>query len=244
MAPSCTVEYARSRSTRPSTVPVCASTTPNVSGVVERRPNCAGRVVAAGPDVAALRQLELGQERGAFERLVAERLPVGVVDGRFECGRADVAVEDTRVRVVEDRRLDLRLEQHLGLAHEVLVERVLACDQHGEAVSAPARASPLLAERGDGSGKADRDGAVEQADVDPELERVGRRDAEQLALDEAPLDLASLCGRVAGAVRREPLARVRVDAVDSELVDQLRRPPALGEADRAQPARDERCHQP
>ena len=151
--------------------------------------------------------LELGQERGALERLVSERLAVGVVDGRFECGRADVAVEDARVRVVEDGRLDLRLEQRVGLAHEVLVEGVLARDQHGEAVSAPPRTSPLLAERRDGSGEADRDRAVQQPDVDPELERVGGRDAEQLSLDEPPLDVAALRGRVAGAVGSEPLAR-------------------------------------
>ena len=45
-------------------------------------------------------------------------------------------------------------------------------------------------------GKADRDHGVEQADVDPELERVRRRHAEQVALAEPPLDLAPLRRRV------------------------------------------------
>ena len=70
-------------------------------------------------------------------------------------------------------------------------------------MAAAAGASPLLAEARDRAGKADRDGGVEVADVDPELERVGRGDAEELALDEPPLDLAPLLRRVAGAVGSE-----------------------------------------
>ena len=50
---------------------------------------------------------------------------------------------------------------------------------------------------------------VQQPDVDPELERVRRADAEQLALEQPPLDLAALLRRVAGAVRREPRRRRR-----------------------------------
>ena len=100
--------------------------------------------------------------------------------------------------------------------------------------------SPLLAQRGDRAGEADRDRAVELADVDPELERVGGRDAEQLALHQPPLDLPALRGRVPGAVGREPGGSRGVDPVGGEAVDQLRRLAALREADRAQPARDER----
>ena len=76
-------------------------------------------------------------------------------------------------------------------------------------MAAAAGAAPLLAQRRDGAGEADRDRAVEQADVDPELERVGCGHPEQLALDEAPLDLAALLGRVAGAVGSEPRPRAR-----------------------------------
>ena len=79
---------------------------------------------------------------------------------------------------------------------------------------------------------------VEQADVDPELERVGRRDAQQLALDEPPLDLAPLRGRVAGPVGREARAELAVaEPVDGEAVDELGRPAALAERERALPAR-------
>ena len=145
-----------------------------------------------------------GSSGRALERRVAEhRRASRVVERRLERGGRDVAVEDARVRVVEDRRLDAPAEQRLRLAHEVLVERVLARDEHGEPVAAAAGAAPLLAQAGDRAGEADRDHAVEQADVDPELERVRGGDAEQLARDEPPLDLAPLRRRVAGAVGRE-----------------------------------------
>ena len=60
-----------------------------------------------------------------------------------------MAGEHARVRVVEDRRLDPPAEQLVGLAHEVLVERVLGRDEHREPVAAPPGAAPLLAQRGD-----------------------------------------------------------------------------------------------
>ena len=85
--------------------------------------------------------------------------------------------------------------------------------------------------------------AVEQADVDPELERVRRRHAEQLALEQPPLDLAPLRGRVAGAVGRAA-GESSPEAVGREAVDQLGRAAALGEAERAQAALDEVGHQP
>ncbi len=148
----------------------------------------------------------------ALERGVAESRAVGVVERRLVGGGEDVAVEHSMVRVVEDRRLDLPAEQRLRLAHEVLVERVLARDENREPVPAAAGASPLLAQARDRPGEADRDRAVEQADVDAELERIRRRHAEQLPLDEPPLDLASLLRGVARAIGSEParlLARLR-----------------------------------
>ena len=148
-----------------------------------------------------------------------------------------MAVEHARVLVVEDRRLDPPAEQRARLAHEVLVEGVLARDEHRETVSAAAGPAPLLPQRRDRPREADRDHAVEQADVDSELERVRRAHAEQLALEQPPFDLAPLRGRVAGAVGREQ--RVVAEPVGGEAVDQLRRAAALGETERAQAALDQ-----
>ena len=111
-------------------------------------------------------------------------------------------------------------------------------------MAATAGAAPLLAQARHRAGEPDRDGAVEQPDVDPQLERVRRRHAEELPLDQAPLDLAPLRGRVAGPVRREPGGSLRVEAVDGEAVDELGRLAALREADRPQAARDELGQQP
>ena len=230
------------RSASPSSAPVEASTTDERvrRGRAQRRrarrespcrprPSRAASARSSGTSGAPLERL--GAERRRRRRSSTRRL---------EGGRGDVAVEDARVRVVEDRRLDAPAEQRLGLAHEVLVERVLA-RRRGRRARAPRRpARPHCWRRlATVPGKPDRDRAVEQADVDPELERVRRGDAEQLALDEAPLDLASLLRRVAGAVGGEPRGSRRVEPVGGEAVDQLGRLAALREADRAQAASDE-----
>ena len=210
----------------------------NESGSAERSAIRGRGRRRARPDEPARGLAELGVLRGGRERLRRR----GSRRRRASIGASYAAArtwprEDTRVRVVEDRRLDPAAEQLVRLAHEVLVERVLGRDEHGEPVPAPPRAAPLLAQRGDRAREADGDHGVEKPDVDAELERVGRGDAEQVALGEPPLDLAPLLGRVAGAVRRE--TRVVVEPLGGEAVDQLRRLAALGEGQRPQAALDE-----
>ena len=141
------------------------------------------------------------------------------------------------VRVVEDRRLDAAAEQLVRLTHEELVESVLRGDEHGETVAAAPCAPPLLSQRRNRPREADRDHTVEQPDVDSELERVRRRHAEQVAVFQPPLDLASLRGRVAGPVGREPA--VVPESLGREAVDELRGLAALRERQRPQPALDE-----
>ena len=203
-----------------------------------------GRRIPAAPHVAGGGALQLRQDGGPLERGRPEDLGVGRGQRPLVRGGEDVAVEHAGRRGVDQRGLRRALEERLRLGHEELVEPVLARDQHGEPARPPSRPPPLLPERRDRPREADRDGAVERADVDPELERVGRRHAEQLALDEAPLDLASLLGRVAGPVGREPPGRRRVEPVAREPVDELRRLAALREADRAEPAAHEPGEQP
>src|SRR5439155_7818707 len=74
-------------------------------------------------------------------------------------------------------------------------------------------------------------------DVDPQLERIRRRDAEQLAAGQAALDLSALLGGVAGTVRREP--RVVAETLGCEAVDQLGGLARLREGEGAQAALDE-----
>ncbi len=104
---------------------------------------------------------------------------------------------------VDDRGLHPPPEQRIGLAHEELVEGILARDEHCRAPPPAPGPAPPLPEARDGPGESDRHGAVEQPDVDAQLERVRRRHAQELALDEPALDLPSLRRRVPGPVRRE-----------------------------------------
>ena len=137
-----------------------------------------------------------------------------------------MAVEHARVLVIEDGRFDFAVEEHLRLAHEVLVERVVGRDEHGETVVAASGPAPLLAQARNRSGKPDRDHGVERPDVHSELERVVAR-PRGARPRKAPLDLAALARRVAGAIGREP--RVIAEAFGRESVNQLGRPATLGE---------------
>ena len=142
---------------------------------------------------------------------------------------------DLLVLVVQDRGLDGTVEELVGVPAEELVERVLAGDVDREPASAPARPSPHLAQRGDGSRERHADRRVERADVDPELERVGRDDGEQLALGQAPLELAPLLRGVARAVRRDAIGELAMPGPDQlvggELRDELDALARLHEAD-------------
>ncbi len=153
---------------------------------------------------------------------------------------------DLLVLVVEDRRLDGAVEELVGVAAEELVERVLAGDVDGEPAPAPARAAPHLPQRGHGARERHDDRGVERADVDAELERVGRDDREQLAGDEPRLELAPLLRRVAGAVRRDAIGERGVllrELLADQLRDQLDALAGLDEADRPRAAAHEVCDQ-
>ena len=206
-------------------------------GVCRPQRDLRRRVLGARPDDPRGRRLQLRVDARCRKRLGPEQRRVVVGERRFVGGRADVPGEHARVRVVEDRRLDASPEQLVRLAHEELVEPVLARDEHGETVPASSGAAPLLAQGRNGAGEADRDHRVEEADVDPELERVRRRDAQEVAFGEAALDLAPLRGGVARTVRRE--MRVVTEPLGGEAVDQLGRLAALREREGAQPAFDE-----
>ena len=71
----------------------------------------------------------------------------------------------------------------------------------------PALRPDLLPEGGPGAGEPGHQHGVEAAHVDPELERVGRRQPQQLARAQPLLDLAPLLGEVAAAVGRHGRGR-------------------------------------
>ncbi len=102
---------------------------------------------------------------------------------------------------VDDGRLDAPAEDRLGVVHDERVERVVGGDEDGERASAgPAGASRLLPERRQGSRPSGEQDGVEAAHVDPQLERVGRREPQQLLGSQRALELATLLGQEAAAV--------------------------------------------
>ena len=157
-------------------------------------------------------------------------------------GAEQVRQVDLLGLVLEDRGLDGAVQELVGVAAEELVERVLAGDVDRQPAAAAPGAAPHLAQRGDRPGERDDDRGVERADVDAELERVGRHDRPQLAVRQPLLELAALLGRVAGAVggdRAVELRRLVGEAVGDELRHQLDRLARLDEADAARAAGDE-----
>src|SRR5207248_697023 len=76
-----------------------------------------------------------------------------------------------------------------------------------------------------GAGERDADRRVQLADVDAQLQRVGRDDRQQLSGRELSLDVAPLLGRVAGAVGSDPLRQLPLalggEAVAGQALDQL-----------------------
>ncbi len=111
-------------------------------------------------------------------------------------GAEQVRAVDLRALVIEDRRLDGARQEVLRVAAEELVERVLAGDVDREPAAAPAGPAPHLAQRGNGARERHDDAGVELADVDPQLERVGRDHGEQLAAASAGCSSSRRCWAV------------------------------------------------
>ena len=175
---------ARSASTRPSISPESRSITATESAEAERSGIFAGDELAAArqqPAAGAAQLPGADQPLGALAPARAEDLVVLARQRQLVGGGDQVAGGDLLAFVVEDRRLDRALDELLGVAAEELVEGVLAGDVDGEAAAAAAGPPPHLAQAGDGPGEGDADRRVELADVDPELERVGRDHRQQLA---------------------------------------------------------------
>jgi len=102
-------------------------------------------------------------------------LPPGV-EGQLCHGAQELPREDVGVRQVDDGLLVGLSEEGPGVLHQVLIERVLEGHEHGQGLAvAPARTARLLPGGKDRPGVSRDDHAVERADVDAHLERVGRR---------------------------------------------------------------------
>ena len=139
------------------------------------------------------------------EVLRAEAL--ALLKRELERGAFHVVDEDRQVVRVDEAVLGRAGEKILRMIDDELVEWVRVCDEDGDGnPGSPSRTPRLLPRRCDSSRIAGDDGHVECADVDPELERVRRDDAEHRALPQTGFDLAPLFGEVPAPVASDDVA--------------------------------------
>ena len=152
-------------------------------------------------------------------------------------GARQVLQHDVRVVGVEPRLLDRRAGDELGVVHQILVDRrVLRHEEDQRAVALAAHAAGLLPEARHRAGVAREDADVEVADVDAELQRVGRNDRRDAPLEEVLLELPPLGGQEAAAVGLDLLLEFGV-AVRDRPPQALHLLPRAAEADRAHAGR-------
>ena len=150
--------------------------------------------------------------------------------------------QDVQVVRIDQRVLGRRVEEVRRVADDELIERRAAGDEHRRrAAAAAAGAAGALPGGGDRARIAGHHADVERADVDPELQRVGRDDGAHAALAQSLLDLAPALRQVAAAIAADLIARARraVEVVLEIRRQDLGRQPALREDDHLQLALQE-----
>ena len=173
--------------------------------VARRRPqrNLLRRVALAHPVPGVLHPvqhalfLQVGEDllRGLHAKLLSG------LERKLKGGAFDVARQDQEVVGVDEGPLGRLAEEVIWVVHDVLVQWAGARNQHSAGDIVPAACpSRLLPGAGDGSGIPAHDAGVQLADVDPQLQGVGRDHAPHLPLSKATLDLPPLLGKVAPPV--------------------------------------------
>ncbi len=168
---------------------------------------------AAGEGFAAvggLQQLAAGQEplQAGREAGIAQQLLVAG-QGQLGSGADQVAVHDDLVVGIDHGGLGRPAEEVLGVAHEVLVQGVLAGDHdHGRLPLAAAHPSAALQGLHDRARVAHQDAQVEPADVDAELQGAGGDDRQQVARGHAGFDVPPLLREEPGPVGADPALEI------------------------------------
>ena len=125
-------------------------------------------------------------------------------------GAGQVSRKNVRVVWRDEGVLGTAVQQCVRMAHQILIERVIARDQDGERLLvAAAGPSRLLPCAGDAARIADQHRGVESSHVNAQFQRVCRRNAQQPAIEKLPFNLPTLGWQISGAVRLDPLAKRR-----------------------------------
>jgi len=169
----------------------------------------------AGPEVAPTAAVQFARFNQICEQ-VGDRVLLRIGDSYAETlvfierqlgrGAGQMLGQDHRVIGVEPRMLRAALQHVFGVGDQILVDGVGRCHQHSDRHALPAaRASHLLAGAGDCAGIASQHSRIELADIDAQLQRIGRHDGSHGALAQPALDLASLRWEIAAAITADGL---------------------------------------
>ena len=153
------------------------------------------------PQQPLIRQLT-DHARGVHVPAEGGHLAVGQ---RGLCGRTEHVVgQDIGVRRVEDARLDRMVQQVAGVVDEVGVHRVVGGHHdHQATLAAASGTTGLLPETRHSAGETAAHDHIEAADVDAELQRAGRRHAQQITVVESFLQHPAGLRGVARPVGRD-----------------------------------------
>ena len=174
------------------------------------------RVCLRHPVVAAVDGVQHALLRQQLQQLAALGTELlALLEGELEGGALEVADADYQVVGVDEAGLRRRFEQVLGMSRHVLVQRRRVGDENGERrLVAATGATHLLPGAGQRARVAEQHGRVQPADVDSQLEGVGRGDGAHASAAQAGLDGAPLAGQVAAAITLDGrLARLRGQSV-------------------------------
>ena len=129
--------------------------------------------------------------------------------------------QDVEVVGIDQRALRRRVEEVRRIPDDKLIERGAARHEHrGRSATAASGASGPLPGGRDRAGIAGHHAHVERADIDAELQRIGRDDGADAAFAQALLDFAPPLRQVAAAIAANLLARARRPL---EVIFQIRR---------------------
>ncbi len=202
---------------------------------VDVGPAAAGPVPPGG----AAAQLPVGDQpvQRLAGRLAAEHLELVLGQRQLGGRAAQLGAEHVGVGRVGDGGLDGAAEHRLRVVGQVVVQRVVAGDEHHERL--PLRAAGpagLLPERGQRARVAGQQDGVQAGDVDAQLQGVGGRHPQQVTGRQRPLQLPALLGQVAAPVGLHPSGQVGPAAVDQDAAglvgDRLGRAPRPHEGQR------------
>ena len=133
---------------------------------------------------------------------------LAVADGQLERRALHVIDQNLEVVGIDVRVFRRALEEIVGMLDDVLIQRRAGCHQHRQRSGLPAPgAAGALPRGGDGSRIAGHHHRVQRADVDAQLQRIGRHHAADLAVAQLALDLAALARQIAAAIAAHASSR-------------------------------------